>query len=108
MGQQQQANGTQANGNHQQGAQKSGSDQLADMVRQLAELKAQNEALAAALKSKPQSHVMKVSPKGALQISGFGRWPITHYKDTWYTVLAMADDIKAFLKAHDAELKGRE
>jgi hypothetical protein len=31
--------------------------------------------------------------------------PVTLYKEQWTKVLAMADEIRAFLKEHDAELK---
>ena len=36
---------------------------------------------------------------------GLGRFPVTLYKEQWITLLAMTDDIRAFLTEHDAELK---
>ena len=49
----------------------------------------------------------KVSEKGAVSVYGLGRFPVTLYKEQWTKLLAMADEIKAFLKAHDAELKSK-
>ena len=34
-----------------------------------------------------------------------GRFPVTLYKEQWITLLAMTDEIRAFLTEHDAELK---
>ena len=48
---------------------------------------------------------LKVSEKGAVSVYGLGRFPVTLYKEQWTKLLAMADDIKAFIKAHDAQLK---
>ena len=48
---------------------------------------------------------MKVSQKGALSVYGLGRFPITLDKDQWTRLLAAADDIRAFLKDNDAQLK---
>ena len=51
---------------------------------------------------------MKVSEKGALSIYGMGRFPVTLYKDQWLKVLDMADDIRAFIAAHEADLKAKD
>jgi hypothetical protein len=48
---------------------------------------------------------MKVSEKGALSIYGLGRFPVTLYKEQWTKLLEAADDIRAFLKDNDAQLK---
>ena len=48
---------------------------------------------------------LKVSEKGGVTVYGLGRFPVTLYKEQWARLLAMADDIKAFIKEHDAELK---
>ena len=47
----------------------------------------------------------KVSEKGGVFVYGLGRFPVTLYKEQWAKLLAMADEIKLFLKEHDAELK---
>jgi hypothetical protein len=51
---------------------------------------------------------MKVSEKGALSVYGMGRFPVTLYKEQWLRLLAMADEIKAFIAANDASLKTKE
>jgi hypothetical protein len=68
-------------------------------------LKAEN----AALKARAARGVtIKVSEKGGVSVYGLGRFPVTLYKEQWTKLLDMADDIRAFLKAHDAELKAKE
>jgi hypothetical protein len=72
---------------------------------ELERLRKENEAL----KKGPSSSVrMKVSEKGALSIYGMGRFPVTLYKEQWLKLLDMADDIRAFIDAHDAELKAKD
>jgi hypothetical protein len=51
---------------------------------------------------------MKVSEKGGLSVYGLGRFPITFYKEQWNKLLDMADDIRAFIREHDAELKSKD
>jgi hypothetical protein len=46
-----------------------------------------------------------VSEKGGLSVYGLGRFPVTLYKEQWTKLLAMSDDIQAFIKAHASELK---
>ena len=36
---------------------------------------------------------------------GLGRFPVTLYKEQWTKLLAMADEIRSFIKEHDGELK---
>ena len=48
---------------------------------------------------------MKVSEKGALSVYGMGRFPVTLYKEQWLKLLDMADDIRKFIAANDAQLK---
>jgi hypothetical protein len=62
-----------------------------------------------ALKKGPSSSVrMKVSEKGALSIYGMGRFPVTLYKEQWLKLLDRADEIRAFIDAHEAELKAKD
>jgi hypothetical protein len=63
-------------------------------------LRAENEALRA-VKHKALS--FKVSAKGALSVYGFGKWPVTLYKQQWLRLvdaktLAM---LEQFIKAND-------
>jgi hypothetical protein len=48
---------------------------------------------------------IKVSEKGAVSVYGLGRFPVTLYKEQWAKLLDMADDIRAFIRDHDGELK---
>ena len=52
-----------------------------------------------------RSTSLKVSEKGGVSVYGLGRFPVTLYKEQWTKLLAMADDIRAFIKEHDADLK---
>jgi hypothetical protein len=51
---------------------------------------------------------MKVSEKGAVSIYGMGRFPVTLYKEQWLRLLDMADEIRAFIAANEAQLKAKE
>lgn len=42
----------------------------------------------------------KVSAKGALQVSGLGRFPLTLYVSQWEKLIPFIPDIKAFLEAN--------
>ena len=75
-----------------------------DLKAELERLKAENEHL----KSQRGSSVsLKVSEKGGVSVYGLGRFPVTLYKEQWTKLLAMADQIRAFIKEHDAELKAK-
>jgi hypothetical protein len=75
------------------------------MAQELAALRAENSQLKATALEKSVSRVsIKVSAKGAVSLYGFGKWPITLYKETWLKVFAMADTVKAFIVAHESEL----
>ncbi|MFH2010636.1 MAG: hypothetical protein ABI333_28805 [bacterium] len=47
----------------------------------------------------------KVSEKGGLSVYGLGRFPVTLYKEQWLKLLALHDDIHAFIKEHSDQLK---
>jgi hypothetical protein len=76
-----------------------------DTQAELERLRAENEALKKSGRSKAS---MKVSEKGALSVYGMGRFPVTLYKEQWLRLLAMADDIKAFIDANNQALKTKE
>lgn len=77
-----------------------------DALREeLERLRAENAALK---KTSAKGISMKVSEKGGLSIYGLGRFPITLYKEQWAKLLDMADDIRAFMKANDAQLKSKD
>ena len=75
-----------------------------NLQSELERLKAEN----ARLKSERGRTVsLKVSGKGGVSVYGLGRFPVTLYKEQWTTLLAMTDEIRAFIKEHDAELKAK-
>ena len=73
-----------------------------DLKAELERLRAENTKLNA---RGSRGVSMKVSEKGGVSIYGLGRFPVTLYKEQWVKLLAMTDEIKAFLKEHEAELK---
>jgi hypothetical protein len=51
---------------------------------------------------------LKVSEKGGLSVYGLGRFPVTLYKEQWTRLLAMADEIRNFIRDNDSALKTKE
>ena len=76
-----------------------------DVQAELARLRAENELLKKAGRSKL---AMKVSEKGALSVYGMGRFPVTLYKEQWLKLLAMGEEIKSFIEANNESLKSKE
>ena len=76
-----------------------------DLKAELERLRAENSALK---KTSARGLSMKVSEKGALSVYGLGRFPVTLYKEQWKKLLDLAEDIRAFLVANDAQLKTKE
>lgn len=68
-------------------------------------MRAENEALKRGGK---RGTSIRVSEKGGVSVYGLGRFPVTLYKEQWLKLLAMADEIRAFIAAHDSELKTKE
>lgn len=50
---------------------------------------------------------LKVSPKGAVQIDGMRRFPITLYRDEFEALLSRADNIREFIRTNDRQLKNK-
>jgi hypothetical protein len=76
-----------------------------DVQAELARLRAENESL----KQKRNTSVsMKVSEKGAVSVYGLGRFPVTLYQEQWQKLLALADEIKAFIEENRSKLKVKE
>jgi hypothetical protein len=73
-----------------------------DVEAELARLRAENEALKA--RSSRGGH-LRVSDKGGVSVYGLGRFPVTLYKEQWLRLLDMADEIRAFIREHERELK---
>jgi hypothetical protein len=76
-----------------------------DLRAELERLKAENATLRA---RSAKGISLKVSEKGGVSVYGLGRFPVTLYKEQWGKLLDMADDIRAFIREHDAELKAKE
>lgn len=76
-----------------------------DMRAELERLRKENETLK---KGSARGVSLKVSEKGGLSVYGLGRFPITLYKEQWSKLLDMSDQIRDFLKTHDAELKSKD
>ena len=74
----------------------------AEVRAELDRLREENERLKA---QHSRGLSLKVSEKGGLSVYGLGRFPVTLYKEQWTKLLAMTDEIRAFIKEHDAELK---
>ena len=76
-----------------------------DHQSELERLRAENERLK---KSGTGILPMKVSEKGAVSVYGMGRFPVTLYKEQWLKLLAMSEEIKAFIEANQDHLKSKE
>ncbi len=74
-----------------------------DRIAELEAIIAKNEAKLA----KQQTVRLKVSEKGGLSVYGMGRFPVTLYKEQWARLFAHTAEIKAFIVAHDGELKAK-
>jgi hypothetical protein len=73
-----------------------------ELRKELEKLRAENEALK---RSSSRGLSMRVSEKGAVSVYGLGRFPVTLYKEQWIRLLDMADDIQAFIKQNERQLK---
>ena len=76
-----------------------------DLHAEIERLKVENERLKAQRASRI---ALRVSEKGGVSLYGLGRFPVTLYKEQWIKLLDMADEIRAFISEHDAELKAKE
>ncbi len=73
-----------------------------DLRVEVDRLRAENEAL----KSK-ETRVLRlqVSQKKGVSLYGIRRFPVTFYADEWEKVLGMADEIRAFIRENEGQLK---
>jgi len=73
-----------------------------DLKAEVERLKAENAQLKT---QRGRSVSLKVSEKGGVSVYGLGRFPVTLYKEQWTKLLAMSEEIRAFIKENDAALK---
>jgi hypothetical protein len=76
-----------------------------DVKTELERLKAENERLK---RLQDRRAIIKVSEKGGVSVYGLGRFPVTLYQEQWTKLLDMADEIRAFIREHQGELKVKE
>ncbi len=76
-----------------------------DLRAELERLRQENEALK---KGATRGVSLKVSEKGGVSVYGLGRFPVTLYKEQWTKLLDMGDEIRAFIKANEPQLKAKE
>jgi hypothetical protein len=76
-----------------------------NMKQELERLRAENQALK---KTSAKGLSLKVSEKGGVSVYGLGRFPVTLYKEQWNKLLDMAEDIRAFIKANESQLKTKD
>jgi hypothetical protein len=69
---------------------------------ELQRLRAENERLK---RTQSRGITLKVSEKGGVSVYGMGRFPVTVYKEQWIKLFDMADEIRAFVRDHESELK---
>ncbi len=72
------------------------------MKEELERLRIENEALK---KRSEEGLSLKVSQKGGVSVYGLGRFPVTLYKEQWEKLLDISDDIRAFIKENEPQLK---
>jgi len=75
-----------------------------DLQSEIERLRAENEVLK---RSSSKGLSLRVSEKGAVSVYGLGRFPVTLYKEQWLRLLDMVEDIKAFIKQNEAQLKSK-
>jgi hypothetical protein len=71
---------------------------------ELERLRAENDRLK---RTQSRGISLKVSEKGGVSVYGMGRFPVTLYKEQWTKLLDMADEIRAFIRDHESELKAK-
>jgi hypothetical protein len=75
------------------------------LAKEVERLRAEN----AALKARSGRELrLQVSAKGGVSLYGIRRFPVTFYLEEWQRILDMADDIRAFLREHEGELKKKQ
>lgn len=74
-----------------------------ELNKELERLRAENAALKAGVARR--STRLQVSAKGGVSLYGIRRFPVTFYLEEWRRILGMAEEIEAFLRENEAQLK---
>jgi hypothetical protein len=77
---------------------------IEEMRNEMLLLRAENAKLKA---NKSTVNGIKVSAKGGVSVYGLGKWPVTLYRSQWESLLAKAEDIRAFILANQAILASK-
>jgi hypothetical protein len=75
-----------------------------DLQAELERLRVENAALRA---RGSRGAALRVSEKGGVSVYGLGRFPVTLYKEQWLKLLDMGEEIRAFIREHEAALKAK-
>jgi hypothetical protein len=67
-----------------------------------------SKLLEKAEQAKKGSLYCKVSEKGAISVYGLQRMPVTLYVEQWDRLLNFAEQIRQFMREHDAQLKRKD
>ncbi len=88
-----------------------------EILAELEKLRAENKALKEIIKLREENSglrktasqglSLKVSDKGGVSVYGLGRFPVTLYREQWFRLLSLADDIRGFITANEDRLKAR-
>jgi len=78
-----------------------------DTEKELARLRAENEALKAQKKT-AGTLTFRVSDKGAVSVYGLGRFPVTLYQEQWDKLLASVTELRRFIDENRSRLKKKE
>jgi hypothetical protein len=73
-----------------------------DLQAELERLRAENEALK---QKEVRGLRLQVSAKKGVSLYGIRRFPVTFYADEWEKILGMSDEIQAFIRENQDELK---
>ena len=76
-----------------------------NLKQELERLKQENERLK---KRMSRGVTIKISEKGGVSVYGLGRFPVTLYKEQWLRLLDMAEEVRAFIKENEGQLKSKE
>jgi hypothetical protein len=75
------------------------------MVHERDLLRAENAKLKA---NKSTVNGIKISSKGGVSVYGLGRFPVTLYRSQWESLLAKAEEIKAFMASNGHLLASKD